>query len=79
MRDVKRLDNFYNELKQIHKTYFPDWRFGQLISNFLSYISKDCFYWEEDRFIEELNKYVETVNASFNKRYVLWLMGRNSG
>lgn len=51
MRDVKRLDNFYNELKQIHKTYFPDWRFGQLISNFLSYISKDCFYWEEDKFI----------------------------
>lgn len=69
MRDIKRLDNFYNELKQIHKTYFPDWRFGQLISNFLSYISKDCFYWEEDRFIEELNKYVETVNGTFNKRY----------
>ena len=69
IRDVKRLDNFYDKLKHIHKTYFPDWRFGQLISNFLSYIGKDYFYWEEDKFIEELNKYVENVCGTFNKPY----------
>ena len=27
------------------------------------------FYWEEDKFLEELNKYVETVNVTFNKPY----------
>lgn len=44
MRDIERLDNFYDKLKHIHKTYFPDWRFGQLISNFLSFMGKDYFY-----------------------------------
>ena len=32
MRDVNRLDEFYDELKEIHKKYFGQWRFGQLIT-----------------------------------------------
>lgn len=38
MRDINRLDNFYNELKNIHKEFFPDWRFGQFIVNFTDWI-----------------------------------------
>ena len=34
MRDPNRLDNFYTELCQIHKEYYPELRFGQLMSNF---------------------------------------------
>ena len=56
MRDVKRLDKFYDELKEVHAKSFPDWRFGQLMFNFISECG-DPFYWEEDKFIEEIKKY----------------------
>ena len=60
MRDVKRLDSFYDKMKEIHKTNFPDWRFGQLIINFLRWYGKDPFYLEEDRFIERLEEFVKS-------------------
>lgn len=56
MRDVKRLDKFYDELREVHAKSFPDWRFGQLMFNFISECG-DPFYWEEDKFIEEIKKY----------------------
>lgn len=56
MRDVKRLDKFYDEFKEVHAKSFPDWRFGQLMFNFLSECD-DPFYWEEDKFIEEIKNY----------------------
>jgi hypothetical protein len=34
MRDPNRLYKFYENLRDIHITYFPDWRFGQFIYNF---------------------------------------------
>lgn len=56
MRDINRLDEFYDELKNIHKKSFGQWRFGQLMFNFISECG-DPFYWEEDKFIEEIKKY----------------------
>lgn len=56
MRDVKRLDKFYDELREVHTKSFPDWRFGQLMFNFISECG-DPFYWEEDKFIEEIKNY----------------------
>lgn len=56
MRDAKRLDKFYDELREVHAKSFPDWRFGQLMFNFISECG-DPFYWEEDKFIEEIKKY----------------------
>lgn len=51
MRDPKRLDAFYKELKTIHKESFPDWRFGQLCSNFFGWLMSekkiDLFFPEE--------------------------------
>ena len=38
MRNPNRLDNFYFQLREIHKTQFPDWRFGQLMSNFFGWL-----------------------------------------
>lgn len=69
MRDINRLDNFYNELKNIHKQ-FPDWRFGQLIINFQRWCNKvknisDIFYLEEDKVLFLLEEYLTGLK---NKR-----------
>ena len=65
MRNPDRLDSFYNELKNIHKNQFPDWRFGQLILNFLSWhyniFKTDGFYIEEKEFLNRFNQYVEDL------------------
>lgn len=63
MRNVERLDVFYDELKRIHKEYFPDWRFGQLCSNMFGWIMKekkiDIFFPEEDKMLEYIREYAE--------------------
>ena len=61
MRNPDRLDDFYNKVKDIHKKYFPDWRFGQLMSNFLGWLyqekKRDCFFPEEDEMLKHLEEY----------------------
>ena len=61
MRDPKRLDNFYSEFNRIHQEHFPDWRFGQLCSNFFGWMmgekQKDCFFPEEKEMIELFKEY----------------------
>ena len=68
MRDPSRLDNFYTELCQIHKEYFPDWRFGQLCSNFFGWLAStkqiDLFFPEESRMLEYLYEYCQQRNVS---------------
>ena len=61
MRDIGRLDGFYAELKRIHAEHFPDWRFGQLIINFVSWMYRDketdIFFPEEDRMLEYFKEF----------------------
>jgi len=63
-----RLDNFYTELAQIHKEYFPSWRFGQLCSNFFGWLAStkhiDLFFPEEDKMLEYLHEYCKGNNVS---------------
>lgn len=60
MRDPQRIDKFMNELGTLWKDKVLDWRFGQLMYNFLS--SKgDPFYWEEDKFLEKLKEFLEEL------------------
>ena len=63
MRDINRLDGFYDKVKEIHKNYFPDWRFGQLCSNFFGWLYSekgiDLFYPEEDKMVEYLEEYAK--------------------
>lgn len=51
MRNPNRLDRFYEELRDLHKQYFPDWRFGQLCANFFGWLMSerkiDLFFPEE--------------------------------
>ncbi len=62
MRNPNRLDGFYETLKEIHKTHFPDWRFGQLMSNFIAWLSAerriDMFFPEEDVMINLFREWV---------------------
>lgn len=62
MRDINRLDKFYDELKEIHKKHFPDWRFGQMIVNVLAdwqaKTKRDLFFLEEDEMIQIFRDYV---------------------
>lgn len=69
MRSPNRLDNLYAELHQIHKRYVPDWRFGQFISNFLSWWNfetgkSDIWYEEDDEWIKHIRKYGEVIKPS---------------
>ncbi len=67
MRDPMRLDRFYDEVRCIHKKCFPDWRFGQLMSNFLGWVyhekKRDPFFPEEDEMIQYLKEYSRRVAA----------------
>ena len=59
MRDPNRIDTFLKELGKIWKEEVPDWRFGQLMFNFLSQTG-DPFYWEEDKFIKRLKEFFKS-------------------
>ena len=60
MRDIERIDVICDKLKEMWKK-FPDWRFTQMIVNFMSYVGSDCFYMEDEEFIEKLNQFIEEL------------------
>ena len=63
MRDKNRLYKFYDELREIHMTHFPDWRFGQMIINVLAdwqtKTGRDIFFPEDDEIIQIFRDYVK--------------------
>ena len=64
MRDINRLDIFYNEMKECHKKLL-DWRFGQLLMNFTSWYyqkyKQDFFYVEDNRLINSFKEFVNEM------------------
>lgn len=67
MRDPKRLDAFYLDMCLLHKKYFPDWRFGQAMSNFFGWLYQekraDCFFPEEGKMLEYFREYCEAMTG----------------
>ena len=61
MRNTDRIDTFLQDLGRIWEEHFPDWRFGQLIFNFVS-VYGDPFHLEEDEFLVALKAYVKGEN-----------------
>lgn len=61
MRDPQRLDNFYDEVKRLHMQYFPDWRVGQLWTNFFGWLygtkSIDPFFPEENSLLDDFKEF----------------------
>lgn len=52
MRDPARIKPFMQKLAQMWQQHVPDWRFGQLMSNFLGFVvaetNRDIFFIEDD-------------------------------
>ena len=65
MRDVNRLNSLYDNIKNLHKTFVPDWRFGQFILNFISwYASKyhnDIYYIEDDKIYHYIREFIDEM------------------
>lgn len=63
MRNPDRLDEFYDKLKELHKKYIPDWRFGQFCSNFFGWLYSekkiDLFFLEEEMTIQYVEKFLK--------------------
>lgn len=61
MRDISRIKEFTDEFAEIWADEFPDWRFGQLMNNFLTWLSSykktDCFFPEEKEMMELFKEY----------------------
>lgn len=71
MRNPKRLDSFYKEFCEIHKKYFPDWRFGQLCSNFFGWLmseeKRDLFFPEENEMLKHLREYTKSLHPDYKQ------------
>lgn len=63
MRDPSRIEPFVRKLADYWETNVPDWRFGQLMSNFLSFVAtktrRDIFFIEEKEMEKLLDEYFE--------------------
>lgn len=65
MRNPNRLDSFYEKWRDLHKECMPDWRFGQLCSNFFGWLMSekniDLFFPEESNMLELFEEYCKGV------------------
>ena len=65
MRKTERLDYFYDEKCRLHKKYLPNWRVGQLDSNFYGWLihtqGRDLFFPEEDEMLRWFKTYIKEV------------------
>lgn len=68
IRNPERIDEFTKELNRIWKTYFLDWRFGQLMMNFLSWVQcekkLDLFFPEEEQMLTYLREFCGEEDAN---------------
>ena len=66
MRDLYRLNKFYERLKEIHK-YYPDWRFSQMMVNFFNWHQRtyknDGYYVEDKAFLIRLEQYMKEIGV----------------
>lgn len=60
MRDPDRLDEFYDRLKELHKKYVPDWRFGQMVFNIMRSCG-DPFFWEEKEYLDKAEDFLKNI------------------
>lgn len=60
MRNPGRIKILCERLMSIWQK-LPDWRLAQLMSNVLA--SKDCFYMEDNEFIEYIETYIKNIKG----------------
>ena len=69
MRNTGRIFPLCNEIAILWADVCPDWRFTQLMNNFLSWMGSDCFYVEDDRFLQKFKEFMEWVTKKELKAY----------
>lgn len=57
-RSYSRIRNHVGQIGELWFKKVPEWRFGQIISNFESYLGTDIFYISDEDFIRKLNDYM---------------------
>lgn len=61
IRDLNRLNDFYNEVTRLHMIYFPNWRIGQFWMNFLKWMHnekrRDLFFSQDDKMLTYLKEF----------------------
>lgn len=57
---TEKLNEFYSILCYYHQKYYPEWRFGQFIGNFIA-IKGDPYYMENEVFIEKMYEFVKEL------------------
>lgn len=60
MRDPQRIPIILKQIGDVWKK-FPDWRFGQLMSNFEIWYGRDIFWPEDEEFVELLEEFVTAM------------------
>ena len=55
--DIAKVTEVYRQMKNAHKLYFPDWRFGQLLVNFFGQISASWKPSDDDLLLQEFKKF----------------------
>lgn len=57
MRDPARIPLIWTAFERAHAIY-PDWRFGQFLSNFLGWYGRDPFFPEDDDWLKIIDQYI---------------------
>ena len=61
MRNLERIDQIISQLLLYWKGMVPDWRFGQLMVNFIGFVTKrtgrDIFYIEDEEMAQLLEEF----------------------
>lgn len=61
MRDPRRCMEVMRTIQSHWESICPDWRFMQLMSNFMSWLGRDPFYMEDDQFVEKFEEFIKTI------------------
>lgn len=68
MRNVKRIKPFCDNIAKLWGDNLPDWRFGQLMSNFFGWLFEtkkvDLFFPEENAMLEYFKEFIESVKPT---------------
>lgn len=62
MRDPERIEPFMAQLTELWREV-PDWRFGQLIMNLLSFYGRDPFYTEDEQMAQTIARFKESLHG----------------
>ena len=65
-RNPKRLELYYNMIRQAHEYKAPDLRIGQLFKDFEASIG-DVFYMEDDEFVARLAEWLSQITINDGK------------